>query len=74
MSRPPKRIATACDATGRIGDQAQHRQRTHRLAGAALADDRHGLAWVDRVGNAVHGAHESGTGSELGVQILHFQK
>ena len=65
---------TACDASGRIGDQAQHRQRTDRLAGAALADDRHGLAWFDGVGNAVDRAHESGTGAELGVQILHFQK
>ena len=65
---------TLRDAAGRVGDQAQHRQRADRLAGAAFADDRHGLAGIDGVGDAVDRAHESRTGAELGVQIVHFQE
>ena len=32
----------------RIGQELQDRERGHRLAGAALADQRHGLALIDR--------------------------
>ena len=44
------------------------------LAGTAFADDRHGFARLDGIGDAVNGAHDSSTGSEFGVQVLHFQE
>ena len=34
-------------ARHRIGQQLQHRQRRHRLAGTRFADQRHGLAFAD---------------------------
>ena len=51
----------------------QHRG-ADRLAGAAFADDRHGLARLDGVGDAIDGAHDSRTGAELGVQVVHLQQ
>src|SRR5262249_51888227 len=44
------------------------------LARPALADDRRCLALLDGIGHPVDGAHNSRTGSELGVQILDLQE
>ena len=73
-SRPSNRISPRGDAPRRIGDQAQDRQRADRLARAALADDRHGLAGIDGVGDAVDGAHQPRTGAKLGMQIPHVEE
>ena len=69
-SRPANTNLTSRDASGRIGDQPQDRQRADRLARAAFADDGDGLAGIDGVGDAVDRAHDSRTGAELGVQIV----
>ena len=60
------------DAAGRVRDQAQNRHGAHGLAGAALADDRNGFARIDRIRNAVDRAHDSSTGTELGVQTANL--
>ena len=73
-SRPAKQDLALGDAARRIGNQAQDRQRADRLAGAALADDGHGLAGIDGVGHAVDGAHQPRTGAKLGMQIPHVEE
>ena len=45
-----------------------------RLARAALADDRDGLARLDGIGNAVDGADDARTGTELGMKFPYLQQ
>ncbi len=69
-----KQNLTACDASGRISDETQQRERTDRLARSAFADDGYGFPRLHRVGDAVDGTHDSRTGTEFGVQIPDFQE
>jgi len=62
------------NAARRVGDQAQDGKCAHRLARTALAHDRHGLAVLDGVGNAVDRAHDSRTGAKLGMELPHLQQ
>jgi hypothetical protein len=54
----------------RVGQQLHHRQRGHRLARTALADQCHGLALVDVDGHAVDRDHFAGRGIEVHRQVL----
>ena len=54
----------------RIGQQLQHRERRHGLAGAGLAHEGHRLAGVDVEGDAAHRRRVA----EAHVQIAHFQE
>src|SRR5439155_19435552 len=62
------------NAAGRVGNEAHDRQRADRFARAALADDRHRLARVDGVRNAVDSADDPRAGAEFGMQFLDFQE
>ena len=54
----------------RIGQQLQHRERRHGLAGAGLAHQGHRLAGIDVEGDAAHRRRVA----EAHVQIAHFQE
>ena len=53
-----------------LGQQAHQRQRRHALAAAGLADQREGLAALDRQAQAVDGAHDAGIGVELDLEMI----
>ena len=60
------------DASGRVGDQSQDGQGADGFARAAFADDGHGFARVDGVGDPVNGVDCTCTGPKFGVQVLDF--
>ena len=54
--------------------QADHRQARDRLAGTGLADDAQHPPALDAERHAVHRVHEPVRGTELHLQVLHFQQ
>ena len=63
-----KTISPADDAPGRRRDQPHDAERADRLAAARLAHERHRLALLDVPRHAVHRAHDSRLGVELGAE------
>ena len=57
------------DAPG-VRQKPQDRQRRHRLAASRLADQRKGLAALDRERERVDRAHEAAVGVDLGGEVL----
>ena len=72
-SRPPKRIEPAGARRAR-GQQLHDGQRRYRLAGAQLADDRHHLAGVDGVAQALDGSHRAVRGHELHMEVFDLEQ
>ena len=70
---PSNRIAPLSMRPGGSGHQAHDGQRRHALAAAGLADDAERFALAARVGDAVHRAHDTGRGEELGVELIDLQ-
>jgi hypothetical protein len=58
--------------TWRIRDQAEDRERPGSLARPAFADNRHRLAALDGVGDAVDRGHDTGPGAKLGAEVPDF--
>src|SRR5262249_44799475 len=63
----------ADDATRRVGDEAQDRERGHALAAARLADHAQRLAVAHRLGHAVHGAHPAIGREEVRLQAVDLE-
>jgi len=63
----------ARDAAG-VGQQAQDRERGHRLAASRLADQREALALADLQVDAVHGAQRALGRVELGAQVPQLEQ
>src|SRR6185437_1466663 len=71
---PEKADAARGMARHRIGQELQDRQGGHRLAGAALADQRQSLAAIDREGNAAHRIDDDAVlHGEAHAQVAHDQ-
>jgi hypothetical protein len=58
----------------RIGQQLQDGERRHRLAGAALAHQRHRLALADLERHPAHRLHLARTAPEGDVQIANLEE
>ena len=57
-----------------IGQKLEDRQRGHRLAGAGLADQRHGFARLDVERHAFHGMHRAAGKPEIDGQVADGKK
>ncbi len=55
---------------GRVGQQAQDRERGHRLARAGFSDESHRLALADLEGGILHRMHDLAAGMKIDRQIL----
>jgi hypothetical protein len=62
------------DLAWRHRDQADDRQRSHGLAGAALADDCHRLAAVDPEGYAADSRDDAVGGPERSAQVVDLKQ
>ena len=60
----PSSAHVAADDAAVLGQQAHQRERRHALAAAGFADQREGLAALDRQRQAVDGLDEAGVGVE----------
>src|SRR5262249_4761356 len=60
----------ADDATRRVGNEAQDRERGHALAATRLADHAQRLAVAHRIGHAGHGAHHPIGREEVSLQAV----
>ena len=58
----------------RVGEEAQDRERGHRLARARFADQRHRLALADLEGDVLHRMRDLAAGMEIDGQILDGDK
>src|SRR5215217_1772830 len=54
--------------------EAQDRQRRHRLAAARLADDAERLAGFEVERDAVDGAHDAVAGEEMGREVADLEE
>ena len=79
LARAHELLAVEADAPRgvrgrRIGQKLEQRKRGHRLAGAALADQRQGLAALDVEGDAAHGMHIRFVAPEIDPEVLDGQQ
>ena len=61
-------------AGARVGQQLQHRERSHRLARAGFADQRHGLAAFDAERSTAHGLDILSLDVEAHAQVFDGQQ